>query len=1112
MGFWDLYRRCSSTGALALLLWGGLSIGTAPNLTAQSSRGTVTGLITDITKAAVVNATVDLNNEDTKVVRSATTNTSGIYRFDAVDPGRYTIRVSASGFKALVVSPFDVGAAVVSLDGELDIGAVSSTVEVSSEAALIQTEAPVRGGTLTAQSTTNLPIATQNPVSLVLTLPGVSTNRFGLGVSSFSVNGARSRSNNFLIDGTENNDISVAGQAFQITNPDAVQEVSAQTSNFDSEYGRAGGAVVNTITKSGTNEFHGTLRYLVESTFTDALTNLEKLDPKQLQRGHPSPGTDQYFSGTFGGPVIRNKTFFFSAYQEERQVSTATTGLFSLSASGRAALLGAFPNNPRVALFNQVTAGADANSQLFYLSSGVGLPQIQLGTYTRSYANTYRDRQLLERIDHSFSNNDQLSIRYLYDSNTNPHGGTVGFNGFDTSVQNEVNSGLLTETHTFSPISTNEFRLGYNRIYYFFPFDATSPLAANIPTVTLSGIGTNGLTFGVPSNLPQGRIANNYQLQDTLSYVQGKHSLRFGTDLLDQRSKQAAPFNVRGTLTYGSAGSANSSLANFINDYGGSGGSANRDFGSASYYPKLFRQAYFLQDRWRATDNLTVSLGIRYEFFGDPIDSLRTPAYTGLFNVNPVTFTGPYSQPNHVNSDMNNWSPSAGLAYSPSGSGPFGLFGNKKTVFRAGFSMGYDSFFNNIASNAVASAPNNVSTSIPSIVNTASPRGLANLSQSLPTVGVFSPLSSQTLALVNLVNPYYMHWSVGFQRELPGKFVVDASYVGTRGIRLFATEDLNPLVPSSLQMFPAGYSAANFVLNKTYTTRLDPLQGARNIRTNGGSSKYEAGQLSVNRRFANNLLFTLSYTRSKFLDNGSDIFSTGGNNNQQSTAVPSIFGGLTSDWGLSYYDRPNRTSITSVYELPFMRTQQGLLGHVIGGWQISGIYTMESGAPLNITNGVDADGIGGFLDRPNFNPSGTPGVRAVPSTTSPTGFINGDTGASIAASSAMYIGLPPCASTVTPCATGNLGRNTTRTPILNNFDSDLTKIINITERMHLEFRAEFFNLFNHRQYGIASVSPFDSGSTTIAANVTNSAQGRFLQPGYADGGARSIRYQLKFVF
>ena len=1105
MAFWNNWERGVSICALGLLAWAGL-------LNAQSSRGTVTGLITDSTKSAVSNATVDLNNEDTKVVRSVTTNTAGIYRFDAVDPGSYTIKANANGFKALSISRFEVGAGVTSIDGQLEIGAFTSTVEVSSEASLIQTEAPVRGGTLSTTSMTNLPVATQNPVSLVLTLPGVTTNRFGFGVSSFSVNGARSRSNNFLIDGTENNDISVAGQAFQITNPDAVQEVSAQTSNFDSEYGRAGGAVVNTITRSGTNEFHGTLRYLLESTYSDALTNLEKLDPKQLQRGHPSPGTDQYFSGTVGGPIIRNKTFFFSAYQEERQAATATTQLLSLSALGRATLLSAFPGNPRAALLNQVTAGADANSQLFTATSGAG-PLIQLGTYTRSYANTYKDRQLLERVDHSFSNTDQLSVRYLYDSNTSPHGGTVGFNGFDTSLQNEVNSALLTETHTFSPVSTNELRLGYNRIYFFFPFDATSPLAATIPTYTFSGLGSSSLTFGVPSNLPQGRIANNYQIQDTLSYVAGKHSFRFGTDLLDQRSKQQAPFNVRGTLNYGSAGTTNSSLANFLDDFGGSGGSANHDFGSASYYPKLFRQAYFLQDRWRATDNLTVSAGVRYEFFGNPIDSLRTPAYTGLFNVNPVTFTGPYSQPNHVNSDLNNWSPSVGLAYSPSGSGPFGLLGAKKTVFRAGFSMGYDSFFNNIASNAVASAPNNVSTAITSTVSTASPRGLPNLSQNLPTSGVFSPLSSQNLALVNLVNPYYLHWSAGFQRELPGKFVVDASYVGTRGINLFATEDLNPVVPSSLQQFPAGYSAANFTSGKTDTNRLDPLQGARNIRTNGGSSKYNAGQLSVNRRFADNLLFTLSYTRSKFLDNGSDIFSSTGNNTQSSTGVPSIYGGLTSDWGLSYYDRPNRVSITSVYDFPFMRTQRGIVGHIVGGWQLSGIYTMESGAPINVTNGVDADGIDGSYDRPNYNPAGTPGIRAIPSTTSATGYINGDTGLPIAASSAEFIGIAACPSNVTPCRTGNLGRNIAyRTPIFNNFDSDLTKVINITERMHLDFRAEFYNLFNHRQYGLASVSPFDSGSTTIAANVTSSAQGRFLQPGFADGGARSIRYQLKFVF
>ncbi len=1071
-------------------------------IAAQSSRGTVTGLISDPSKAAVLNATVDLKNQDTQLTRSTNTNNVGIYRFDAVDPGNYTIRVSAPGFKALDISAFPVAAAQVSVDGQLEVGSVSSTVEVTSESALVQTEAPVHGGTITAASATELPVANQNPVSLVLTLPGISSNRYSFGVGTFPVNGARARSNNFLIDGTENNDISVTGQAFQITNPDAVQEVSAQTSNFDSEYGRAGGGVFNVITKSGTNQFHGTVRYYLESTFMDALTNLEKLDPNQLQRGHPSPGTDQYFAGTVGGPVIKNKTFFFSAYQEERQVSTSTIQLFSLTATGRAALLAAFPNNPRVALLNQITAGDDATAQPFSVSSGTGLPLIQFGTYTRSYPNTFRDRQLLERVDHSFSNDDQLSVRYLYDNNSSPTGGSVGFAGFDTSVMNEVNSALLTETHTFSPISTNELRLGYNRIFYFFPFDATSPLAGQIPTTTIQGIGTGSITLGVPSNLPQGRVANNYELQDTFSRVWGKHSFRVGTSLLDQRAKQAAPFNIRGTLSY-QASTPQSGLANFISDFGGASGTAAHDFGSPTYYPKLFRQAYFAEDRWRASEALTISLGLRYEYFGEPINSLRTPAYTGLFNIDPKTFTGPYSQPDSVKPDKNNFGPSVGIAYAP---------GNKKTVFRAGFSMGYDSFFNNIASNAVASAPNNVSTTITSTTSAAQPRGTPNFSQSLPTAAVFSPLSSQTLVVGNLLNPYYLHYSGGVQRELPGKFVLEVSYVGTRGVKLFATEDLNPIVPAALDHFPAGYSASNFILNTTYQNRWDALQGARNIRTNGGGSTYNSAQISLNRRYANNLLFTLSYTRSKYIDNGTDIFSVAGNNQTQSTAIPSIFGGLTSDRSVSAYDRPNRLVLTGVYEIPFLRNQQTWLGHIVGGWQLSGIYTMESGAPINILNGVDADGIGGNLDRPIDNLSGIPGVRAVPNASSPTGYVNPDANnAPIDPATAMYIGLPSC-TTAIPCATGDLGRNTFRTPILNDFNADLTKAIRITEDKRLEFRAEFYNLFNHRQYGTEADSPFDSGTTTIGANVINTTAGRFLQPAFADGGARVLKFQAKFVF
>lgn len=1103
--------RASFPALLSLLLIGS-------SLRAQSSRGTVSGLVLDSTKAAVVNAKVDLTSKDTNVTRSTQTNESGNYRFDAVDPGSYVVKVTADGFKSFAVEPFPVGGGqTVAIDASLEIGAVSSTVEVTSSGALLQTETAVRSTTLSSTNLVNLPVANQNPVSLSLTVPGVSTNRYSFGVGTFSVNGARGRSNNFLIDGTENNDISVTGQAFQILNPDAVQEVSVQTSNFDAEYGRAGGAVVNTITKSGTNEFHGTARYLIDSTFDDAPTNLQKLDPAVLRRGHPSPGTDQFFAGTVGGPIVRNKTFFFSAYQEERRNSTTLVGLTTPSAAGRSQLRSLFPQgaNGRVDRLLQITAGADANSQLSPVPLGLGRPSIEFGTFQRPVPVKFRDRQLLERVDHSFSNSDQLSVRYLYDSNVDPIGGNASFAGFDTSVVNEVNSALVNETHTFSPAATNELRLGYNRIYFFFPFDATSLLAAN-PTFTINGLAQGTLTLGVPTNLPQGRTANNYEVQDTINWVRGKHSFRFGTSLLNQRAKQAAPFNSRGSLIYNAAGGFNG-FANYVDDYGGNaqaGGNALRDFGNASYYPSLFRQAYFAQDRWRATENLTLTLGVRYEYFGVPINnSVRTAAFTNLFNVDPVTGQGPWNQPNQVNGDLNNWAPTVGLAYSPSGSGPFGMFGEKKTVFRAGFQMGYDSFFNNIASNALASAPNNVATGTPSTPSAASPRGLANLSEALPqTARALTPLDTQNLVFKNLTNPYYMRYSAGFQRQLPGAMVLDASYVGSRGMDLFINEDVNPLVPAALQIFPAGYSRANLPAARLQARR-DPLQGARSIRTNGGNSKYYSGQLNVSRRFANGFNFNVAYTRAKFIDNGSDIFTTAGNNNPSVAARPAVYGGQRLEKGPSLYDRPNRVAITALYELPFFRNRRNWAGQTLGGWEVSGYYQMESGAPINILSGTDIDGLAGSTsDRPFYNPNGALNSRAVINSAG-TGYTNPDAGnAPIDPNTAMYIAGACPASATAGCPSGNLGRFTARTPRQNNLDVSAKKTFRFTERYSLEFRADAFNIANHRQYGIASISPFDIGTTTIAANVANSQSGRFLQPGFANGGARVLRYQVKFIF
>jgi hypothetical protein len=317
-----------------------------------------------------------------------------------------------------------------------------------------------------------------------------------------------------------------------------------------------------------------------------------------------------------------------------------------------------------------------------------------------------------------------------------------------------------------------------------------------------------------------------------------------------------------------------------------------------------------------------------------------------LFNINPVTLTGPFSEPNKADNDNNNFGPVFGLAYSPSYTEGFlgRILGDRQMVFRLGYQVGYDSFFNNIASNAATSSPNVVATAIPSAVNATTPRGLPNETGSLPTTPrPLSPLDSQTLVVKNLVNPYYQRWSAGFQRALPGNIVLDASYVGSKGTKLYVNEDLNPSVPAVANAFnpgirritPAGFTGSTTCTPNTtgclISGRFDNLQGSRLIRTNGGSSSYHSAQFLITRRFVNGLALTGAYTWSKLLDNASEVFGVADTNLPQQSAFPSIFGGQKLERSVSLFDRPNRASITYVYAIPFMKDQRGFLGHVLGG-------------------------------------------------------------------------------------------------------------------------------------------------------------------------------------
>jgi hypothetical protein len=594
----------------------------------------------------------------------------------------------------------------------------------------------------------------------------------------------------------------VAGQGFQIKNPDAVQEVSVQTSNYDAEFGRAGGAVVNVVTKSGGNQFHGTASWQYDSTRDDAITNTQSLSEDISKRGYPPYGTEHIFAGTLGGPVKlpfydgKDRTFFFTSYQNQRQASNTVATVLTPTAAGRATLRSLFPEgaNARVDTLLNLTSGAVGVANPTLIDLGANRPSVEFGRVVVPFAQSFVEPQLQVRIDHKVSETSQLSARYLFADQNEPIGGAdLGLPGFTTSQANRFQNFLISETHVFSPSVTNELRLSYNRIALAFPLDPTLDLALTLPNVTINGVNqdVSGAEYnlGIQTNLPQGRVANNYVIQDTLTYLRGAHTFRGGFDLLKQRSRQFAPINERGSLVYNPGGGF-TGLANYIDDFSGSAGSANRDFGTPSYYPELFRQAYFFQDRWRVSELLTLTLGVRYENFGNPVNSVRTAAFTGLFNVDPVTLQGPYTQPNKAADDNNNFAPTIGVAFSPSFQSGFlgAIFGDRKSVIRGGYQIGYDSFFNNIASNAATSSPNVIATrNVAPDDDDSESRGFDNLSSLLPTTArPLSPLDAQTLVDPNLVNPYYQRWSLGIQRELPGSLIFDISYIGSKGTKLYA--------------------------------------------------------------------------------------------------------------------------------------------------------------------------------------------------------------------------------------------------------------------------------------------------------------------------------------
>lgn len=1096
---------------------------------AQSTRGTITGTVADSSGGRVVGATITLESPSTGVTTTSVTNSDGIYRFEAVPVGDYLVTATAKGFDTRQVAATVTVGALVGRNFVLGVAAAGVKVQVTSEAGVdLQTEDAVRSEVISESALAELPISGQNSLTLMLTAPGVVRSNLGSSYDSGigSVNGARTRSNNFLIDGLQNNDISVAGPQFTITNNDELQEVNFQTSNFTPEFGRAGGAVISQITKSGSNSIHGTIAEVYRSEIFNSTTQIQRIN---FANGATPVAKNKFKENipafTIGGPVYiphfydgRDKTFFFAGGQWDRYSANNTTTYTAVpTVNGLAtlqALSSACPNvKTYLASLGSIVGSTGTGSSTISIAVPTVAPTVaaavptcngtqrtgstvEVGQYVRNAPEVSVDNNHLIRIDEVVSKKQNMMFRWLFDNITDNIAGNVGINSqFDVPFTERTMGANFNHVYAFKDNLVNEFRFGFVRanIGYFIPAGQT--LGATAPAISITSLSTLQLS----SNFPQGRISNSFEYQDSVTYTHGKHDIKGGIEFLRQLAVQYAPFNSRGTVAYSNVntaftgGTTITGLANFIDNYGGTnGGPVNISFGSGKYRPNLFTVSLFGQDTYKPTKTLTVIFGLRYENFGMPANKFTYPAFVGYGDTD-ITSTA------KVDADNNNFGPSVGFSYSPhSGS----------TVIRGGYQVTYDTMFNNVLSNMAAGSPNALAnTPVASVSTFAAPRGTANLSAILPTLVPvpITPYSSASSILAKHIrNPYYNHTSLGVQQQMPGQIVLDLAYVGSFGRQLYFTNPLNPAVPNAALSGVATQSTAY----GTQNVRVHANRGIVQIRDSGLTSNYNSLQVQVRRRAlltsAGHLSFSSSYTWSKSLDVLTEIFAT--NSSTQNPSRSPIFGPLRKiDYGPSDNDRRHVSS--TVLLLDVREPSNHLLKEFLGGWSAASVFTVQSGTPYTVTNDVDRDLDGSTIgDRADIGNLRAPlNTRGLVTAACSSGYYNPaisstPANACVNRSDVHFIQV----TTYSPTSPNMEARNSNRTTRYLNLDMNILKKVAVTERVKAELRGEFFNITNNQN--------FDTPVSATNRSVTSASGTNFLNYGLLSGGNRTFRVGAKVIF
>lgn len=1039
--------RKAHPGSLVLCILG-LAIVLGSSATVLRGQGIVTGTIAgtvqDAQGAVVANANVEAVETATGAKFSSHSSGQGYFELSNLPTGSYAVSVEASGFRKLRLPDVIVTAGRTNtLAGlTLEIGAASETVTVEAGTPLIEAASSQIGGDFETKVVESLPNPGTGFDNLVLYVPGVANN----GSANFSNsngaaianNGLRGRSNNFEIDGQANNDNSVAGPLVFVDNPDVMEELQVVSNNFSAEYGRDSGTVVNYITKSGTNAFHGSAFEFYEGDWDRSLANGQKnpllgFCPAGVAPGSPTAFTakcieavvprfvDNRYGGTIGGPILKNRVWFFGGEEEhpERALSSATSSSLTPTPAGIAALDTAFPNNPAVAALKAfgpygITAGNPQPAgtvQNVAVSNGTTFVTVPFAFVNRVVGNNSDDRQIVGRGDWQISNKDRFFFRFIYqNSNTALGSGTISSGAFVAVPAQDRQYGW-DYTRTWTPTLVQQVRVSYGKGFFQFaggegfPQCTIANVTACPPNISFSDATNAYTSFGLATNLPQDRQVHNTQYQSNVTWTRGRHTVKFGGEFDHQSSPNHFLPSINGGFTFFSsptgstdcvAASGNvpcNAISNFIKNASGCPAAATCSQLSLTQGPFNFNfkenDLYFYgQDDLRLKSNLTLNLGLRWEWDQQAINFLHDISVQNVTNGFWAAGlpTGVTEIP-HIPEALHNFGPNVGLAWTPHILKR--VLGDGKTVIRGGYRIAYDPAYYNIYLNVATTAPVVNAGTIFNVGVPANATGTsvqaAYLSQ-IP-LGGNPGARSQTRVSPDFNNPYVEQWSFGFERSITSRISFESRYVGNHGVGNFQTVDGNPqictvtagactggLLTQFPQAVPAGVTPCltnTATGSNTSLGRVDCNFTLLRTRNNGAWSEYDGVQNELKIRAFRGLTADVAYTFSKALDNTSEIFSSTGGISNPIPMDP--FNPNLGERGISAQSFPHVVTTYWVYELPWKHSQQGFLGRAIGGWQFSGTHRYQSGVPFtpvqNTNNGdpyCDAafnnNFIGGTLD------------------------------------------------------------------------------------------------------------------------------------------------------